>query len=174
MSSDPRERVVARRLRAEDIDTVAGFEREIASISFPEDPVLDLEFYKKRLSAALRDRKSHLIVLDLDGEPIGWAWIAPRTNFVTKEIYADLKSFYVAPRFRGSFCAMRLMGACLAYCRTHGLNRVVGRTSAQNANMKALYRWFSFTPKHVTFELFIDRAEREPAPPRDTCGSGQR
>jgi hypothetical protein len=32
---------------AEDVEIVASFEREIAKISFPDDPIVDLDFYKK-------------------------------------------------------------------------------------------------------------------------------
>lgn len=159
MSSELRDLVVVRPFGVEDIAAVAEFEREIARVSFPEDPVDDLEFYRRKLAAALNDRKSHAIVLDLEGEVIGWAWLSPRTNFVTKETYADLKSFYIDKRFRGSSCAIRLMRACLDYCRKHGLRRVVGRTNARNDNMQAIYRLFAFEPKHVTYELFIDEAD---------------
>ena len=32
---------------ADDVEIVASFEREIAKISFPDDPIVDLDFYKK-------------------------------------------------------------------------------------------------------------------------------
>jgi GNAT superfamily N-acetyltransferase len=100
-------------------------------------------------------------VLDLDGTAIGWAWLAPRVNFVTKETYGDLRSFYIAEPYRGGSSALRLMRACLDLAREHGLARLVGRTNAHNENMQALYRLFEFEPKHITFELFLDKAQRK-------------
>lgn len=161
ISAELRARIRLRPLAEADIPAVARFEREIAHISFPEDPVDDLGFYERKLATALKERKSLLLLLDLDGAPIGWAWLAPRTNFVTKETYGDLRSFYIDKSYRGGFCALRLMRACLDYCREHRLKRIVGRTSVANENMQALYRLFDFEPRHVTFERVLDKAKRE-------------
>ena len=163
MSAEQSNPILVRPLRPADIPAIAEFEREIARISFPEDPVDDIAFYERKLAAAARDSKNHLIVLEQADRIAGWAWIAPRTNFITKETYGDLRSFYIAAPARGTACAMRLMRACLDFCREKGLSRVVGRTNAANVNMQAIYRLFEFQPKHVTYELFL----REDSPVRD-------
>ena len=38
-----------RPLQLGDVETVAAYEREIAKISFPDDPITDLDFYIKKV-----------------------------------------------------------------------------------------------------------------------------
>jgi GNAT superfamily N-acetyltransferase len=150
--TDAPAQITIRRLAPQDVARVAEFERDIATISFPDDPVTDLGFYEKKLRAAIEDRKSEPLVATIGGDIIGWAWIAERENFTTRERYADLRSFYVAEAHRGAGPAFALMRTCLAYCRSRGFVRIVGRTAATNDAMKALYHLYGFTAKHVVYE----------------------
>src|SRR5262249_62352223 len=100
-----------RRLTPADVPLVAEFEREIAEISFPEDPVTDLGFYEKKLRQAIDDRRAEAIIAEVGGKVAGWAWLAERENFTTKERYGDLRSFYVAVGFRGPAVSLGLMRA---------------------------------------------------------------
>jgi GNAT superfamily N-acetyltransferase len=144
--------VIFRRLREDDVAAVAGFESEIARISFPDDPVTDLDFYTRKLRKAIADRKEEPLVGVVDGTRAAWAWIAPRQNFITGENYADLRSFYVAAEFRGGGVAFALMERCLHFCREHKLTRIVGRTAFTNGAMRSVYDLFEFEPKHVVYE----------------------
>jgi hypothetical protein len=47
MTEKPKARL--RPLKAEDVEIVASFERDIAKISFPDDPITDLTFYMKKV-----------------------------------------------------------------------------------------------------------------------------
>jgi RimJ/RimL family protein N-acetyltransferase len=152
MAENPAGQVVLRRLRVEDVPTIARFEREIAEISFPEDPVTDLAFYERKLAQAVSDRKSEPMVGETDGRIVAWAWIGTRENFITHERYGELRSFYVAADFRGTGYALKLMRACMDYCATHGLARLSGRTHAANEAMQAVYQMYGFEAKHITYE----------------------
>jgi ribosomal protein S18 acetylase RimI-like enzyme len=156
--------VTTRRLTEADVPLVAGFEREIAEISFPDDPVTDLGFYEKKLRAAVDDRRADAIIVEVDGAVAGWGWLAERENFTTKERYGDLRSIYVAAPFRGPIVALALMRACIDAARARGLARIVGRTAADNAAMQAVYALTGFEPRHVTYEIKLDGAGA--APPR--------
>jgi GNAT superfamily N-acetyltransferase len=171
MAENPAERVVLRRLRPEDVPVVAQLEREIAEISFPEDPVTDLAFYERKLRQAVDDAKSEPLVGEADGRIVAWAWIGARENFITHERYGELRSFYVAADFRATGYAMKLMRVCLDYCATHGLARLSGRTHAANEAMQSVYRMYGFEAKHVTYERRIAPAER-PTRPRPKAGEG--
>jgi GNAT superfamily N-acetyltransferase len=144
--------LVFKRLGQEDVATVAGFEAEIARISFPDDPVTDLDFYAKKLRKATWDKKEEPLVGFVGGKIAAWAWIAPRQNFITGENYADLRSFYVAEEFRGGGVAFALMERCLEFCREHKLARIVGRTAWTNGAMRSVYDLYEFEPKHVVYE----------------------
>jgi GNAT superfamily N-acetyltransferase len=168
-----------RRLTPADLPRVAAFEREIAEISFPEDPVTDLAFYEKKLRAAIDDRRAEAIIAEVGGAIAGWAWLAERENFTTKELYGDLRSFYVAAGFRSAAVALALMRACFDKARARGLARIVGRTAAGNEAMQAVYALTGFEAKHVTYELKLgDAAPRRGgtrfSPPARSGGSRKR
>jgi GNAT superfamily N-acetyltransferase len=174
MTENPASRVLLRRLEPEDVPVIAQFEREIAEVSFPEDPVTDLAFYERKLGQAVTDAKSEPMVGEADGRIVAWAWIVARENFITHERYGELRSFYVAADFRGTGYAIKLMRACLDYCATHGLARLMGRTHAANEAMQSVYQMFGFEPKHVTYERPVASASARAAPtrPRPKPGEG--
>ena len=174
MADNPADRVALRRLAPEDVAEIARFEREIATISFPDDPVTELAFYERRLRQAVTDSKSEPMVGEADGRIVAWAWIGVRENFITHEHYGELRSFYVVEDFRATGYAMKLMHACLDWCATHGLARLMGRTHAGNTAMQSVYEMYGFEAKHVTYERRVPAAgERAPAArPRPKPGEG--
>ena len=174
MAENPADRVVLRRLKPEDIPVIARFEREIATISFPDDPVTELAFYERRLRQAVADPKSEPMVGEADGRIVAWAWIGVRENFITHEHYGELRSFYVAEDFRATGYALHLMRACLDHCAAHGLARLMGRTHAANEAMQSVYEMYGFEAKHVTYERRVAAGgERAPAArPRPKPGEG--
>ncbi|HUI94410.1 MAG TPA: GNAT family N-acetyltransferase [Xanthobacteraceae bacterium] len=174
MADNPADRVALRRLEPEDVPAIARFEREIATISFPDDPVTELAFYERRLRQAVTDPKSEPMVGEADGRIVAWAWIGVRENFITHERYGELRSFYVVEDFRATGYAMKLMQACLDYCAAHGLARLMGRTHAGNTAMQSVYEMYGFEAKHVTYERRVATSgERGPtARPRPKPGEG--
>lgn len=174
MAETPANRVVLRRLEPEDIPVIAQFEREIAEISFPDDPVTDLAFYERKLNQAVSDPKSDPMVGEADGRIVAWAWIGARENFITHERYGELRSFYVAADFRGTGYAMKLMRACLDYCATHRFAYLMGRTHAANEAMQSVYEMYGFEAKHVTYERRVEPAAERTVPtrPRPKPGEG--
>lgn len=174
MADNPADRVVLRRLKTEDVPVIARFEREIATISFPDDPVTELAFYERRLRQAITDPKSEPLVGEAGGRIVAWAWIGVRENFITHERYGELRSFYVVEDFRATGYAIRLMRACLDQCAAHGLARLMGRTHAANHAMQSVYEMYGFEAKHVTYERRVaPQGERTPgARPRPKPGEG--
>ncbi len=174
MTDKAADTVVLRRLEPGDVATIAQFEREIAEISFPDDPVTDLAFYERKLRQAVDDRKSEPMVAVAGGRIVAWAWIGTRENFITHERYGELRSFYVVKDFRGTGYAIKLMRACLDYCATHGLARLTGRTHAANEAMQSVYQMYGFEAKHVVYERRIAPAGERAATarPRPKPGEG--
>ena len=145
--------VKLRPLEERDIATVAAFECEIAKISFPDDPITDLEFYARKLRQLLGDRRSVGFVTE-DGQGItGWVHVSRRQNFTTKEAYADIHSVYVVDRARGTGLANAIMDAVIERCHRDGLDRIVIRTRATNEPMKALLARCGFTATQIYYEL---------------------
>src|SRR5262249_49692487 len=54
--------VTFRRLTEAEIPAVAGFESEIAQISFPDDPVTDRDFYARKLKKSLWSKEEEPLV----------------------------------------------------------------------------------------------------------------
>ncbi|MBC8129950.1 MAG: GNAT family N-acetyltransferase [Rhizobiaceae bacterium] len=153
-------RVAIRAFRQSDIETVAGFEAEIAVASFADEAVTDLAHYRKKLGKLLKygdDWTQVLVVSDTSGAEriAGWAWVAKRQNFITGETYADFRSLYVDGASAGPAAAVGLLRAVLAYCEEEGFSRIVGRTATSNEAMRSLYRLAGFEERHVVYEMDI-------------------
>lgn len=159
MTERPQARL--RPLREEDIEAVATFERDIAAISFPDDPITDLAFYKKKVGKLIDDRNAATFVADDGTGPVGWAYVSKRQNFITKESYADFHSIFVHPSQRGSGTADRLAQAVFDYCRQQKLDRVVFRTRATNEPMKAVLARIGFIPTQIFYEKAIDLSDKK-------------
>ena len=153
MTEKPQARI--RPLRAEDIETVASFERDIAAISFPDDPITDLAFYKKKVGKLIDDRNAATFVADDGTGPVGWAYVSKRQNFITKQAYADFHSIFVSPSQRGTTTAGRLCQAVFDFCAREKLDRVVFRTRATNEPMKAVLARVGFVPTQIFYERQI-------------------
>ncbi|KQT57340.1 MULTISPECIES: GNAT family N-acetyltransferase [unclassified Aureimonas] len=152
--------LVLRRFQAADIETVAAFEAEIAIRSFADEAVTDLAHYRKKLGKLLKYGGDWTTILARPGEDggdaiLGWAWVAPRENFITGDRYADFRSFYVDGKRAGPAAAVMLLRAVLGHAKEAGYTRIVGRTASSNEAMRSLYGVAGFQERHVVYELDI-------------------
>jgi RimJ/RimL family protein N-acetyltransferase len=145
-----------RALEEKDLETAASFEREIAKVSFPDDPITDLRFYVKKLRNVLESNEAAAFVAEDQTGLVGWAYVSKRRNFITKEPYADFHSIYVAPSQRGTGVVADLVSAVFSFCRREKLDRVVFRTRADNERMKAVLARFGFGPTQIYYEKALD------------------
>jgi ribosomal protein S18 acetylase RimI-like enzyme len=150
-----------RPLRTEDIEIVASFERDIAKVSFPDDPITDLGFYMKKVGKLVDDRNAATFVAEDDTGVVGWAYVSKRQNFITKEAYADFHSIFVSPSQRGTGTADRLAEAVFDFCRKQKLDRVVFRTRATNEPMKAVLARVGFVPTQIFYEKAIEPGDKK-------------
>jgi RimJ/RimL family protein N-acetyltransferase len=159
MTEKPKARL--RPLRTEDIEIVASFERDIAKVSFPDDPITDLGFYMKKVGKLVDDRNAATFVAEDDTGVVGWAYVSKRQNFITKEAYADFHSIFVSPSQRGTGTADRLAEAVFDFCRRQKLDRVVFRTRATNEPMKAVLARVGFVPTQIFYEKAIELGDAD-------------
>ena len=153
MSEKPSFRL--RPLEERDLEAVAVFEGEIAKISFPDDPITDLDFYIKKVKKLIDDRNAATFVADDGSDVVGWAYVSKRQNFITKETYADFHSIFVSPSQRGTGTVSKLCQAVFDYCASQKLDRVVFRTRATNEPMKAVLARVGFVPTQIFYERQI-------------------
>jgi RimJ/RimL family protein N-acetyltransferase len=141
-----------RRLQQSDIEAVAPFEREIAKVSFPDDPITDLGFYVKKLERLVGDDNVAAIVAEDDSGVVGWAYVSIRRNFITKQPYGDFHSIYVGASQRGTGVVSELVQAVFDFCKKEKLEHVVFRTRATNEPMKAVLARVGFVPTQIYYE----------------------
>jgi L-amino acid N-acyltransferase YncA len=148
-------RYLVREATAEDLDAIAGFEVEIAQVSFGDEAVTDAGLHRKRVAGALGKPGEVTLVAAAEaapGVPVGWAWLSGRTNSLTGARYGNFRSLAVADVADRSLIGELLLGAVLRAADEAGLRQLTGKVHARNLGMRALYRKFGFDATHVTME----------------------
>jgi ribosomal protein S18 acetylase RimI-like enzyme len=139
----------------DDLDALARYEIEIATVSFGAEAVTDPALHRKRVAGALGKPGEVTLVAAAraePGTPLGWAWLSARTNSLTGERYGNFRSLAVAMGPDRSLIADLLMAAVLEAADAAGLTQLTGKVHAANIGMRALYRKFGFTATHLTME----------------------
>jgi L-amino acid N-acyltransferase YncA len=138
-----------------DLDAIAGFEIEIAKISFAEEAITDPALHRRRVAGSLGKAGEITLVAVAAADPgqvTGWAWLSPRTNSLTGAKYGNFRSLAVADIPDRSAVGELLLAAVLAAAADGGLTQLTGKVHAQNLGMRALYRKFGFEAAHLTME----------------------
>jgi L-amino acid N-acyltransferase YncA len=155
--------------REDDLDAIAGFEVEIAKISFGDEAVTDAGLHRRRVAGALGKPGEITLVAaaqSAPARPVGWAWLSARTNSLTGARYGNFRSLAVADIPDRSQVGEQLLAAVLRAAGEAGMGQLTGKVHARNLGMRALYRKFGFEATHITME----RA----APPDDGPGPAAR
>jgi ribosomal protein S18 acetylase RimI-like enzyme len=157
----PMAQTSTRLARLDDIPVLAVFEREIARLAFPEDPIEDLEYHTGRLQRAMAREPEGMVVLvePSSGERVAWLWLVTRTTLATGERYGVLRSLYVRPWARRAGLGTMLAGYAQRHFAERGIKRVVVTLHAGNlAGVRALTR-AGFESIHVTLEWRDDGSD---------------
>ncbi|MGQ9733066.1 MAG: GNAT family N-acetyltransferase [Candidatus Zipacnadales bacterium] len=136
----------------DDLQTLATYEREIACSSFPEDPILDLNYHYDKLKRALRSEPDGMVVLTLEEEVVGWLWMSTKISLATKERYGVLRSLYVRKDLRNQGLAKSLAQYCLRHFESRGIHRIVAKVHCENEAGKAILQRVGLKPVHITYE----------------------
>jgi L-amino acid N-acyltransferase YncA len=157
-------RYQVREATADDLDAIAGFEVEIAQVSFGDEAVTDAGLHRRRVGGALGKPGEITLVaaaLSTPGTPVGWAWLSARTNSLTGARYGNFRSLAVADVPGRSQIGELLLAAVLRAASDAGLRQLTGKVHARNLGMRALYRKFGFEAAHVTMEKRLAGEGRE-------------
>lgn len=150
---------ISRLACAEDLPVLAIFERELARLSFPEDPILDLEYHTEKLRRAMEREPEGMIVQTIatDDAPAGdeiaaWLWLSTKRTLATAEPYGVLRSLYVRRPYRRHGLALSLAEYALRYFAGRGVKKIVAKVHAGNAPALQVLRHIGFEPLHTTLE----------------------
>jgi L-amino acid N-acyltransferase YncA len=154
-----------------DLDAIAGFEIEIAQVSFGAEAITDPALHRKRVSGALGKPGEVTLIAaarQAPGEPLGWAWMSPRANSLTGARYGNFRSLAVADVPDRSLIGELLLAAVLRAADDAQFTQLTGKVHASNLGMRTLYRKFGFEATHVTMELHRHQpADPDPPPAPD-------
>jgi L-amino acid N-acyltransferase YncA len=160
-SAAPAPGYLIRQARAEDLDAIAGFEVEIAVVSFGDEAITDAWLHRRRVAGALGKPGEITLVAVAEtapGTPVGWAWLSGRTNSLTGARYGNFRSLAVADRPGRSEIGELLLEAVLRAADEGGMRQLTGKVHARNVGMRALYRKFGFEATHITMEKRVGGA----------------
>ena len=136
----------------DDVPALAIFEREVACLSFPEDPITDLEYHTGKLLRALRAEPEGMVVMTLEEEVVAWLWMTTKISLATRERYGVLRTVYVREDLRGHGLAKSLVQYCARHFESMGIYRVVAKTHHTNQAALGVFRYGGFAPVHLTLE----------------------
>src|SRR5262249_25769440 len=141
--------------RESDLDVIAGFEIDIARVSFGAEAIEDPALHRRRGAAAPGKPGEGAPGAGAgpgDPGPGGWAWLSGRTNSLTGARYGNFRSLATADIPGRAAAAELLMAAVLRAAEDAGYTHLTGKTHARNLGMRALYRKFGFEATHLTME----------------------
>lgn len=145
---------------------LAIFERELARLSFPEDPILDLEYHEEKLRRSLEREPEGMIVQTVSSEnaPAGdeiasWLWLSTKRTLATSEAYGVLRSLYVRRRYRRHGLALSLAEYALRYFSARDVKKIVAKVHAGNTAALKVLRQAGFEPLHTTLQFRLEPGE---------------
>ncbi len=151
-----------REAQAGDLDAIAGFEVEIARISFGDEAITNAGLHRRRVAGALGKPGEITLVAVSEAapdRPVGWAWLSGRTNSLTGARYGNFRSLAVADLPGRSEIGEMLLAAVLQAADEGGMRQLTGKVHAGNLGMRALYRKFGFEATHITMEKRASEGE---------------
>ena len=133
-----------------DVDTLVGYEIEIARISFGDEAVTDPALHRRRITGSLGKPDEVTLVAERDGAVVGWVWLSGRTNSLTGDRYGNLRSLATSDVPGRGAVAELLLDAALSAARDRGVSEVVGKVHMRNVNMRAVYAKLGFAAEHLS------------------------
>lgn len=155
----------------DDLETLAIYEREIACLSFPDDPIIDLDYHYDKLKRAMRSEPDGMVVLTLEENVVGWLWMTTKIALATKERYGILRSIYIREDLRNEGLAKSLAQYSVRHFQSRGIHRIVAKLHHENDSAKALMQRMGMELVHLTYEYRTPSRNGQPADgERDTSG----
>jgi L-amino acid N-acyltransferase YncA len=141
--------------RNNDLQVLALFERELARLAFPDDPIEDLQYHTRKLRRALNTEPEGMVVIAATDDPcsiVGWLWLTTKTTLATGERYGVLRSLFVLPSHRRRGLGLLLAEYAARYFEERGVSRTVAKIAHDDLAAEKLLHRVGFRPLHLTLE----------------------
>ena len=124
------------------------FEEAFAKDNRPEDMA---RYLTENLSAPillreLQEPGAQMLLLEQDGEPVGWAHLIPSPAGERGQHPFQIRRFYVDARWHGTGASAALLSAVLQWARAAGADAVWLGVWEHNRRAQAFYRKHGFAP----------------------------
>lgn len=144
-------RLVFRPANVVDIPEIIGFAAAIHAESAITLPPLNPEAAAEYCLRLIDSEGGFVYVAD-DGEKIvGFIWAHTDRPWYGDQLTVIEDILFVAPEYRGSRCAIQLIGGLLAWAKSINAERVISGVSTGNMAAARLYRAFGFMDAGVNF-----------------------
>ena len=140
---------------AGDVESIVGYEIDIAVVSFGDEAITDPALHRRRVTGSLGKPGEIMLVAAAERAPetpVGWAWVSARTNSLTGDRYGNFRSLATSDGPDRAHVGDVLMAAVLAAADEAGLTQLTGKVHVRNLGMRTLYRKYGFTAAHLTME----------------------
>lgn len=136
-----------------DSAAIMSFQKEIYETNFPgfRMSVRFLRDYEQQLKAATRTSSERLLVLELEGQVVGFIWLALIVTMVDP-LVGYIKNIYVAPELRGRGYARQLLAEADEWFRSHGCPKASLDASICNTRAVHLYLSCGYEPARYRME----------------------
>ena len=152
-----RSSLILRSFEWRDFPAILEFEKQIAIKSFPEAPILDLEYHKQKLEKAIKRKTENLKVAVLNDEIVGWLWLKTEKDRNTNEKFGYVKSIFVEPSHRHQGFGTELMQAAERYFLSRGIRRTDLIVSAANYEGELFFELMAFERQHSTMRKTLGK-----------------
>jgi predicted methyltransferase/ribosomal protein S18 acetylase RimI-like enzyme len=153
------QKLTLRNFRLTDFPTILGFEREIARKSFPESPILDEDYHRRKLEHGVESGHEGLKVAVLGDEVVGWLWLRVEKDRSTNERFGYIKSIIVKPSYRYQELGKKLIAASEEYFRGKGIHRIDVIASAPNYEATLFFEGLGYEREHSTMRKRLERKD---------------
>jgi predicted methyltransferase/ribosomal protein S18 acetylase RimI-like enzyme len=151
------ERLTLRNFQLTDFPMILEFEREIARKSFPEAPILEEDYHRRKLERAVESGHECLRVAVLGDEVVGWLWLRVEKDRSTNEKFGYVKSIIVKPDYRYQGLGKKLIEAVEEYFRGRGIRRIDVIASAANYEATLFFEGSGYEREHSTMRKRLDQ-----------------
>lgn len=129
-----------------DAEVVYSFQEDTFSVNFP-DFIMTRRFetaFRNDLRRATNDRNHGVFVVEIEGEVVGFLWVAIFSNTWTGERYGYINNIYVRPELRERGIGNMMMAKAESFFRFHHLRKLRLTVTSSNAAALGLYQKAGF------------------------------
>ena len=146
-----------------DREAVLSFQTEVYELNFPGFRMSQafLRDYERQLRQALRQPNERILVLDNEGQVVGFLW-ASLVSTMVEPCVGYIKNVFVVPAWRGLGYGKQLLRAADEWFKQNHCRRAALDATISNRQAVAVYEAAGYVPARYRMEkVYEEEAARE-------------